>query len=64
MTAEMVDPVRPPVLDPDVIVPPEPVWAALRRRLSGRYPVDPFGLVQPLGVILRLAIGVHTWAPI
>ena len=32
------------VLDPDRIVPPEALLPALRRRASGRYPVDPFGL--------------------
>jgi 1-acyl-sn-glycerol-3-phosphate acyltransferase len=32
------------VLDADRIARPEPVLTALRRRLSGRYPVDPFGL--------------------
>jgi hypothetical protein len=32
------------VLDADRIVRPEPFLTALRRRLSGRYPVDPFGL--------------------
>ena len=32
------------VLDPDRIARPEAPWAALRRRVSGRYPVDPFGL--------------------
>jgi 1-acyl-sn-glycerol-3-phosphate acyltransferase len=32
------------VLDPDRIARPEPPWTALRRRVSGRYPVDPFGL--------------------
>jgi hypothetical protein len=42
--AESADPGRPQVLDPDRIIPPEPIWAALRRRISGRYPVDPFGL--------------------
>jgi len=32
------------VLDADRIARPEAVLAAVRRRLSGRYPVDPFGL--------------------
>jgi hypothetical protein len=32
------------VLDADRIARPEAPWAALRRRASGRYPVDPFGL--------------------
>jgi 1-acyl-sn-glycerol-3-phosphate acyltransferase len=32
------------VLDADRIARPEAPWAALRRRVSGRYPVDPFGL--------------------
>jgi len=32
------------VLDPDRIARPETPLSALRRRLSGRYPVDPFGL--------------------
>lgn len=32
------------VLDADRIVRPESPWDALRRRASGRYPVDPFGL--------------------
>ena len=32
------------ILDADRIVPPEAPWAAIRRRLAGRYPVDPFGL--------------------
>ena len=32
------------VLDADRIARPEPLLSALRRRLSGRYPVDPFGL--------------------
>ena len=32
------------VLDADRIVSPEPFLSALRRRISGRYPVDPFGL--------------------
>jgi 1-acyl-sn-glycerol-3-phosphate acyltransferase len=31
-------------LDADRIARPEPPFAALRRRLAGRYPVDPFGL--------------------
>ena len=32
------------VLDADRIARPESLLSALRRRLSGRYPVDPFGL--------------------
>src|SRR5258706_16325867 len=32
------------VLDPDRIARLEAPWAAVRRRVSGRYPVDPFGL--------------------
>ena len=32
------------VLDADRIARPEAPWAALRRRVAGRYPVDPFGL--------------------
>jgi 1-acyl-sn-glycerol-3-phosphate acyltransferase len=32
------------VLDADRIARPEAFWSALRRRLAGRYPVDPFGL--------------------
>ena len=32
------------VLDADRVAAPEPLWDALRRRVSGRYPVDPFGL--------------------
>jgi len=32
------------VLDADRIARPEPLLSAVRRRLSGRYPVDPFGL--------------------
>jgi 1-acyl-sn-glycerol-3-phosphate acyltransferase len=32
------------VLDVDRIARPEPLLTALRRRASGRYPVDPFGL--------------------
>jgi hypothetical protein len=32
------------VLDADRIARPESPWSALRRRVSGRYPVDPFGL--------------------
>jgi hypothetical protein len=31
-------------LDPDRVSDPEPPLAALRRRLNGRYPIDPFGL--------------------
>src|SRR5689334_15672301 len=31
-------------LDTDRVAPPEPIPTALRRRISGRYPVDPFGL--------------------
>jgi 1-acyl-sn-glycerol-3-phosphate acyltransferase len=31
-------------LDVDRILPPESPWAALRRRIGGRYPIDPFGL--------------------
>ena len=31
-------------LDADRVTPAEPLPTALRRRLSGRYPVDPFGL--------------------
>lgn len=31
-------------LDADATSPPEPLPAAVRRRLGGRYPVDPFGL--------------------
>ncbi len=44
MTTDMAAVERPAVLDPDVIAPPEPVLTALRRRLAGRYPIDPFGL--------------------
>jgi 1-acyl-sn-glycerol-3-phosphate acyltransferase len=32
------------VLDADRIARPEAPWSALHRRLSGRYPIDPFGL--------------------
>lgn len=32
------------VLDADRIARPETPWSALRRRVAGRYPVDPFGL--------------------
>jgi hypothetical protein len=32
------------VLDDDRIARPEPLMTALRRRVSGRYPIDPFGL--------------------
>jgi 1-acyl-sn-glycerol-3-phosphate acyltransferase len=32
------------VLDADRIARPEMPWTALRRRIAGRYPVDPFGL--------------------
>jgi 1-acyl-sn-glycerol-3-phosphate acyltransferase len=31
-------------LDADRVAPPEGLWAALRRRAAGRYPVDPFGI--------------------
>lgn len=47
MTAELAEAAeadRRPVLDADRIIAPEPIWKALRRRVSGRYPVDPFGL--------------------
>ena len=32
------------VLDADRIARPETPWSALRRRIAGRYPIDPFGL--------------------
>jgi 1-acyl-sn-glycerol-3-phosphate acyltransferase len=32
------------VLDADRIARPETPWAAVRRRVAGRYPIDPFGL--------------------
>jgi 1-acyl-sn-glycerol-3-phosphate acyltransferase len=31
-------------LDPDLVSPPESLAAAVRRRVGGRYPIDPFGL--------------------
>jgi 1-acyl-sn-glycerol-3-phosphate acyltransferase len=52
MTAHMLDGEPHPVLDADRIVSPEPVWTALRRRLSGRYPVDPFGLDPQIADLL------------
>ena len=57
------------VLDADRIARPETPWSALRRRLSGRYPVDPFGLDPQLAdlcvplftaaVRVRIAGGEH-----
>jgi 1-acyl-sn-glycerol-3-phosphate acyltransferase len=57
------------VLDADRIVRPEPPLTALRRRLAGRYPVDPFGLDPQLAdlcvplfeaaVRVRIAGGEH-----
>jgi 1-acyl-sn-glycerol-3-phosphate acyltransferase len=57
------------VLDPDRIARPEPFWASVRRRVSGRYPVDPFGLDPQLAdlfvpvfdaaVRVRVAGGEH-----
>ena len=56
-------------LDVDHIARPEAPWDAVRRRVSGRYPVDPFGLdpqladlVTPLfsaAVRVRVAGGEH-----
>jgi 1-acyl-sn-glycerol-3-phosphate acyltransferase len=56
-------------LDADRIASPEAPWDALRRRFTGRYPVDPFGLdpqladlVVPLfaaGVRVRVSGGEH-----
>jgi 1-acyl-sn-glycerol-3-phosphate acyltransferase len=66
MTSELVSS---EVLDNDRIARPEPLWTALRRRVSGRYPVDPFGLdpqlsdlVVPIferAVRVRLTGGEH-----
>lgn len=57
------------VLDADHIARPEAPWPALRRRVSGRYPVDPFGLDPQLadlctpvfeaGLRVRVAGGEH-----
>ncbi len=57
------------VLDADRIVEPEPLLTALRRRVSGRYPIDPFGLDPQLAdlcvpvferaVRVRLSGGEH-----
>jgi 1-acyl-sn-glycerol-3-phosphate acyltransferase len=44
VTVEVFESDRPGPLDADRIVRPESVWTALRRRVSGRYPVDAFGL--------------------
>jgi hypothetical protein len=56
-------------LDADRVARPEPLWTSLRRRVSGRYPVDPFGLDPQLAdlcvpffeaaVRVRLAGGEH-----
>ncbi len=69
MTAEVAHAHRREVLDADRVVAPEPIWTALRRRLSGRYPVDPFGLDPQLAdlcvpafeaaIRVRLAGGEH-----
>ncbi len=54
---------RPTVLDPDRIARPEAPWTALRRRLSGRYPVDPFGLDPQIAdlctPVFEAAVRVH-----
>lgn len=39
-------------LDTDRIARPEAPWDALRRRISGRYPVDPFGLDPQLADLI------------
>ena len=51
------------VLDADRIARPETPWSALRRRVSGRYPVDPFGLDPQLAdlsvPLFAAALRVH-----
>src|SRR5439155_7528778 len=44
-------------LDTDVITPPESLAAAIRRRVGGRYVVDPFGLDPQLCDIVAPAVG-------
>jgi 1-acyl-sn-glycerol-3-phosphate acyltransferase len=36
-------------IDVDTVTPPEPLTRALRRRIDGRYPVDPFGMDPHFG---------------
>jgi len=43
------------VLDADRIASPEPLVVALRRRLAGRYPIDPFGLDPQIADLLAPA---------
>ena len=54
------------VLDADRITRPETPLSALRRRLSGRYPVDPFGLDPQLAdlcvPLFRAAVRCPSWA--
>jgi hypothetical protein len=45
-------------LDADRIRPPESPGVAIRRRMSGRYPVDPFGLDPQLADLLVPAVSV------
>jgi 1-acyl-sn-glycerol-3-phosphate acyltransferase len=51
------------VLDADRITRPESLGRALRRRIAGRYPIDPFGLDPQIGDLvatsLQVAIPVH-----
>jgi 1-acyl-sn-glycerol-3-phosphate acyltransferase len=43
-------------LDADRIARPEPFMVGIKRRLSGRYPVDPFGLDPQLGNLVFPAV--------
>ena len=43
-------------IDVDYVAPPEPLARALRRRIDGRYPVDPFGMDPHFGDLVAPAI--------
>jgi 1-acyl-sn-glycerol-3-phosphate acyltransferase len=53
--AASTEPAPATALDADRIASPEPLLTALRRRLSGRYPVDPFGLDPQIADLLAPA---------
>jgi 1-acyl-sn-glycerol-3-phosphate acyltransferase len=44
-------------LDADRVAPPESLGAAVKRRVAGRYPVDPFGLDPQLANLVAPAVG-------